>query len=68
MATVDEDCFACIIFDLVNNSDEIVAYAGHFITPKNLLYDPKTREPVVSDLCLLDANQSIYNNPLLICF
>lgn len=67
MATVDENSFACIIFDLIN-ADKIVAYAGHFITQKDLIFDPKTREPVVSDLLLLDASKSIYNNPLLIGF
>ncbi|XP_046646734.1 uncharacterized protein LOC124336884 isoform X2 [Daphnia pulicaria] len=53
VATIDETSLACIIFDLVN-ADEIIAYAGHFVTQKNFLFDPVLREPVISDFSLLD--------------
>jgi hypothetical protein len=54
VATIDETSLACIIFDLVN-ADEIIAYAGHFVIQKNFLFDPVSREPVISDLSLLDS-------------
>ncbi|EFX66405.1 hypothetical protein DAPPUDRAFT_302710 [Daphnia pulex] len=54
VATIDETSLACIIFDLVN-ADEIIAYAGHFLTQKNFLFDPVSREPVISDFSLLDS-------------
>jgi hypothetical protein len=54
VATIDETSLACIIFDLVN-ADEIIAYAGHFVTQKNFLFDPVLREPVISDFSLLDS-------------
>ncbi|XP_046459850.1 uncharacterized protein LOC124206188 isoform X2 [Daphnia pulex] len=54
VATINETSLACIIFDLVN-ADEIIAYAGHFVTQKNFLFDPVLREPVISDFSLLDS-------------
>ena len=58
VATVDGS-FACIIFELAN-AEEIIAYAGHFITDKDFIFDPNTREPVASDFSLLDAAKCSY--------
>jgi hypothetical protein len=42
------------------NADEIIAYAGHFVTQKNFLFDPVSREPVISDFTLLDSKPCQY--------
>lgn len=41
------------------DANRIIAYAGHFIVNKDFIFDPLTREPVLS-VALLSLEQSMY--------
>lgn len=56
VSSLGDTDLVCIIFDIIE-AGQVIAYAGHFIVKKDFVFDPITREPVVS-VSLLSVDQS----------
>lgn len=56
VSSLGDTDLVCIIFDIIE-AGQVIAYAGHFIVKKDFVFDPITREPVVS-VSLLSVDQN----------